>query len=52
MPVNDPPICPICCKEADRFYFEKDGREIVGCDNCIDWIDAWDAVTEGTTLIR
>lgn len=35
------PVCPICGEETDTLYADKDG-EIVGCDNCVHMVDAWD----------
>lgn len=37
----DYPKCPICGAEAEEFY-KFDGITIVGCDNCIDKVDAWE----------
>ena len=39
------PYCPICCREAETFYKYTDEKykgEIVGCDKCMDSVDAWD----------
>ena len=30
--------CPFCGGECERFY--KSGCEIIGCENCIDWVEA------------
>ena len=38
-------ICPICLKESEEFYEDKDG-EIVGCDRCIKRYDAWEWMNE------
>jgi len=35
------PRCPVCGEETDTFYKNNDG-DIVGCDNCISTVDAWD----------
>lgn len=35
------PICPICGKEAETFYFDCD-HEIFGCDQCVTSKDAWE----------
>ena len=35
------PICPICGEECETIYKNKD-HEIVGCDECIRTIEAWD----------
>ena len=37
------PICPVCGCECDTFYRDRDG-EIVGCDECVQTIDAWEAM--------
>lgn len=34
------PVCPVCGKETDTFYKNEYG-EIVGCDNCVNRVDAW-----------
>lgn len=39
------PICPVCGEEADTFY-KTDYGNIVGCDNCITKVDAWDEIDE------
>lgn len=39
------PICPVCGEEADTFYKNKDG-EIVGCDECIRTVSAFEVATE------
>ena len=36
-----PPICPICGAETDTFKRDYFG-DIVGCDECIKEVDAWD----------
>jgi len=46
IPSADPPICPICKSEAERFYFLNGDSDILGCENCIDWKDAYDVETE------
>lgn len=35
------PRCPMCGAECDTIY-RAGGVEIVGCDNCISFRDAWD----------
>lgn len=35
------PYCPICGKECDTVYTDKDG-EVFGCDNCVSHHDAFD----------
>lgn len=34
------PRCPVCGEETDTLYQNEDG-EIVGCDGCIHYMDAW-----------
>lgn len=41
LPPEEWPICPVCGKETDTFYKDKDG-DIVGCDECIQSVDAWE----------
>lgn len=40
-PEKDYPICPICGAECCELFEDNDGN-IVGCDECIKTIDAWD----------
>lgn len=40
-PEYDPPICPVCGSECDTLYRDKFG-DIVGCDECISTVDAWE----------
>lgn len=35
------PVCPVCGEETDTFYKNADGV-VVGCDNCIKTVDAWE----------
>jgi hypothetical protein len=40
------PICPVCGEECDTYYRDNTYRidrhgEILGCENCIDELDAW-----------
>lgn len=35
------PICPMCGEECDTVYRNKN-LEIVGCEGCISWVDAWE----------
>lgn len=37
----DPPVCPICHQRCDTIYRAEDGT-IVGCDRCIEAVDAWE----------
>lgn len=39
------PICPVCGAETDTFYRNKD-LDIVGCDECVSTVDAWDYTDE------
>lgn len=34
------PICPVCGEETDMLY-KTINDEIIGCDNCIRSVDAW-----------
>jgi hypothetical protein len=42
-PPPEPPMprCPICGEETDTFYRNKD-LDIVGCDECVTTVDAWE----------
>lgn len=35
------PHCPVCESEANTFYKDRFGH-ILGCENCIDEVDAWE----------
>ena len=38
-----PPVhCPVCHEECERIYYYKGDRDALGCDVCIDWMDAYD----------
>lgn len=37
------PVCPICGAETDLYYLDKYG-DIVGCSECIETQDAYDAI--------
>lgn len=39
------PKCPVCEAETDTFYRNKD-LDIVGCDECVCTVDAWDYTDE------
>lgn len=43
-PEKEEPTCPICGKECERFY--KSGKDIIGCDMCVDEVDAYKEMTE------
>ena len=34
--------CPICGEEAEEFFASKFNGEIVGCENCVSIIEAWE----------
>lgn len=36
-----PPLCPICGRECEIIYRDRDDHEIKGCDLCIEQIDHW-----------
>lgn len=39
---DDPdPVCPVCGKECETIYFNKDG-EPFACDCCVKTKDAWE----------
>ena len=40
-PESSPPICPICGEETDTYMRDYYG-DIVGCDQCVKAVDAWD----------
>lgn len=35
------PRCPVCGEETDTFYRDRE-FDIIGCDNCIHSVDAWE----------
>lgn len=35
------PVCPMCGKETDTYYRTESGV-IVGCNNCLTAVDAWE----------
>lgn len=35
------PRCPVCGEECDTIYKNAD-LDIVGCDNCVATVDAWE----------
>lgn len=43
--VPDLPHCPCCGSETDTFLQDDHGT-IVGCDNCVSPVDAWDYVDD------
>ena len=36
------PVCPVCGSECDTVY-RQDNGEIVGCEECLHSISAWEA---------
>lgn len=36
------PICPVCGEECDTMYKDRYGA-YVGCDACMETVNAWDA---------
>ena len=44
MPEDTPVLCPRCGEECDTFY--KTDGEILGCNVCIDAVEAYDAYEE------
>lgn len=41
------PVCPVCGEETDTFYKSEETGEIVGCDKCIEPVDAWEETADG-----
>ena len=37
--------CPICGEEVDAVYVSADG-DVVGCDNCVSYKDAWEVLDD------
>jgi hypothetical protein len=35
------PRCPVCGEECDRYY-RNEFNDILGCEHCVEEIDAWD----------
>lgn len=44
-PEASPPKCPVCGEECELVYRDADLRW-VGCDVCLDALDAWSAFGE------
>ena len=40
------PHCPVCGQECEVLYRNRYG-EIIGCDDCIDALDAWEVMDDG-----
>lgn len=34
------PRCPVCGEECETLY--RSGREVIGCDHCVEKVDAWE----------
>ena len=45
-PEYDVPRCPVCGQECETLYRNRYG-EIIGCDDCIDAVDAWEVLDDG-----
>ena len=43
-PEQEMPECPVCGDECEKLY--KAGNEIVGCEHCINVIDAYEHMAE------
>ena len=39
------PRCPICGEDCDTFYRSAEG-EIIGCNECVTALDAWEVANE------
>lgn len=39
------PICPVCGAECEKIIYSTQG-DIVGCDECIKEVDAWEWMAE------
>lgn len=35
------PVCPVCGKEAETFYYSSQRHEIVGCELCLTARESW-----------
>lgn len=42
MPSADPVICPVCGEECETIYLDEGCLNVLGCDNCIRTMDAYD----------
>ena len=45
-PNYEVPHCPVCGQECEIVYRNRYG-EIIGCDDCIDAVDAWEVLDDG-----
>lgn len=41
-PIQETPRCPFCNAEVDSYLKSKISGEIVGCENCVPSVDAWE----------
>lgn len=39
------PVCPVCGCECEKFYLSLN-REIIGCNECIEEVDAYEYAEE------
>lgn len=37
------PYCPVCHKECEEVYRDRETHDIIGCDVCVSCVDAWNA---------
>ena len=40
--LDDYPVCPNCDSQTDEFFKDERSGEIIGCTECIKYIDAWE----------
>ena len=40
--VHREPTCPVCGSLCDTLYLQGVAREVVGCEQCIRSVDAWE----------
>lgn len=38
------PTCPVCGEECEDYYRDRTTLEILGCENCIEKISAYDVM--------
>lgn len=39
------PVCPVCGEECEKIFKDAWGN-ILGCDNCVEELDAWEVLNE------
>lgn len=44
-PLKSAPTCPVCGEEVDEYLKNSEG-EIVGCENCVHTVNAWEAIED------